>query len=126
MIEPKPAGVLVVDDDPGVRKVLTAVLQRYGCAVWSAGDGRTAVRVYEQNRAEVGVVLLDVCMPGLDGPQTLDALRAVDPGVRAMFMTGDPGYYTIEELRRRGMAVLHKPFTDLAALAGVLQEAAAA
>jgi len=125
MEHPKPAGVLVVDDDPGIRGLLTTALPRHGCAVWCACSGQAAVQVYEQNRAAIGVVLLDVQMPGLDGPQTLDALRAVDPGVRAVFMTGDAGHYTQDDLTRRGVAVLRKPFACLADLAETLRRVAA-
>lgn len=124
MEHPKPAGVLVVDDDPNIRGLLTAALPRHGCAVWCACNGRAAVQIYEQNKSAIGVVLLDVQMPGLDGPQTLAALRAVDPGVRAVFMTGDPGHHTHEDLTRWGVAVLRKPFASLDDLAETLCRAA--
>lgn len=123
MEHPK-TGVLVVDDDPGIRGLLTAALARLGCAVWAAGNGHAAVQVYEQNRAAIDVALLDVRMPGLDGPQTLAALRAVDPRVRAVFMTGDPGRYTPDDLARWGLAVLRKPFASLEDLAETLRRAA--
>lgn len=125
MEHPKPAGVLVVDDDAGIRNLLTKVLPRHGYAVWAAGNGQEALQVYEQNRAAIGVVLLDVQMPGLDGPQTLAALRAVNPGVRAVFMTGNSGRYTYDDLTRSGVAVLRKPFASLDDLAEALRRTAA-
>lgn len=63
------------------------------------------------------MVLLDVRMPGLDGLETLDALRKRDPEVRACFMSGDTGSYEPDELVQRGAAhVIAKPFllNDLA------------
>jgi serine/threonine-protein kinase RsbW len=107
-------GVLVVDDEPHVRQLLELVLARQGFPVWSAGGGRAAVEFYRRNQGLLGLVLLDVRMPGLDGPATLAALRQLNPNVRALFISGDPGEYTPESLLAMGAdAILHKPF-DLA------------
>jgi len=109
-------GVLVVDDDPQVRHLLELVLSREGFAVWSAASGRAAVEFYRQHRDRIGLALLDVRMPVLDGPQTLAALRRVNPQVRALFVSGDTGEYAPEALLGMGAdAVLQKPF-DLAEL----------
>jgi DNA-binding NtrC family response regulator len=56
--------------------------------VWLAADGRAALDLYRQHRQAITTVLLDVCMPGLDGPRTLLALREIDPGIRPCFMSG--------------------------------------
>jgi CheY-like chemotaxis protein len=104
-------GVLVVDDEHLVRVVLQLGLERDGFAVWMASNGREAIRMCRKHRARIGVVLLDVCMPGLDGPATLDALHQFDPEVVVCFMSGDTGAYEMEELRRRGArSVIAKPF----------------
>jgi CheY-like chemotaxis protein len=103
-------GVLVVDDEPLVRILLQRGLERDGFEVWLAANGREAIEVYREHRDQIDVVLLDVRMPGLDGPQTLDALRELDPEVRACFMSGNPGAYDPEELLRRGAEVIAKPF----------------
>jgi CheY-like chemotaxis protein len=67
------------------------------------------------------VVLLDVDMPDLDGPETLDALRELNPEVQACFMSGDSGNYQPDDLRKRGAAhVIAKPFL-LKDLANVLR-----
>src|SRR5262249_45350297 len=57
---------------------------------------------YRRHGRAVAAVLLDVRMPGLDGPQTLAALRRLDPAVRCCLMSGEPGGYTAEELLRPG------------------------
>jgi CheY-like chemotaxis protein/anti-sigma regulatory factor (Ser/Thr protein kinase) len=107
-------GVLVVDDEPHVRQLLELVLSRAGFSVWSAGGGRAAVEFYRQNQSLLGLVLLDVRMPGLDGPATLAALRQINPHIRALFVSGHTGEYTPESLLAMGAeAILHKPF-DLA------------
>lgn len=104
-------GVLVVDDEEGVRTLLATALPLHGFAVWVIPDGREAVGVYAEFRTRIDVVLLDVQMAGCDGPQTLAALRAIAPDVRACFMTGNPGHYTEQNLLNLGaLAVLGKPF----------------
>jgi CheY-like chemotaxis protein len=114
-------GVLVVDDEHLVRSMVQLGLERNGFHVWLASGGREAIGLYRNHRDRIAVVLLDVRMPGLDGPQTLDALRELNPGVRACFMSGDTAAYEPEELRQRGAAcVIAKPF-HLEDLANVLR-----
>ena len=104
-------GVLVVDDEHTVRAMVQLGLERQGFNVWQACGGREALRLYRKHRDDIAVVLLDVRMPGLDGPQTLEALRELNPEVRACFMSGDTGGYGPEQLRQRGDAcVIDKPF----------------
>jgi DNA-binding response OmpR family regulator len=86
-------------------------MRSHGFAVWLAGSGREAIELYRAHRDEIDVVLLDVKMPGLDGPGTLAALREIDPSVRCCFMTGDPGHYTPRMLVDLGaVIVFEKPF----------------
>jgi anti-anti-sigma factor len=106
-----PNGILVVDDEPGMRRVLEAGLCIEGFKVWVAGDGQQAIELYQQNRQQIAVVLLDVRMPEPDGPQTLIALQKLCPIVRCCFMTGTLWPYTEEELLRMGaMRIFRKPF----------------
>lgn len=110
LLRDKP-GVLVVDDDHLVRIMVQLGLERDGFDVWLASNGREAIQVYRTHRDSIGVVLLDVRMPGLDGPATLEALRNLNPEVLACFMSGDTGHYEPEDLRQRGAAcVIAKPF----------------
>ncbi|HEY8504799.1 MAG TPA: response regulator, partial [Gemmataceae bacterium] len=83
---PKP-GILVVDDEPFVLDVIEHLLRHHGFEVWPAGGGAEALALYQRHRDAVALVLLDVQMPGLDGPQTLRALRALNPDVRCCFMS---------------------------------------
>src|SRR5262245_55107189 len=74
---PAPA-ILVVDDEPMIRKLLQLQLQQQGFGVLVAADGREALVLYQARRSTIALVLLDVRMPDLDGPQTLAALRQCD------------------------------------------------
>ena len=113
-------GILVVDDDAAVRFLLDVGLQQYGFAVWQAADGQEALEVYQQEHAEIDLVLLDIRMPRLDGPQTLAALLRLNPQIRCCFMTGHAGSYSHDQLLRLGAAlIISKPF-QLAELAEIL------
>ena len=103
--------VLVVDDEPMVRAVLAAALGQYGVAVLLAAGGQQALELYEQHREGIALVLLDRRMPGLDGLQTLAAIRRLDPGVRCCLMSGAHDAHTGVELQALSVAcVFSKPF----------------
>ncbi len=104
-------GILVVDDDPMLRALLTVTLQKSGFTVWPATGGAEAIQVYQRQRSRIDVVLLDVRMPGLDGPHTLAKLQRLNPAVACCFMSGHTGGYTVAELLGRGaLHFFDKPF----------------
>jgi CheY-like chemotaxis protein len=116
--------ILVVDDNPVLRTLLDTVLGRSGFLVHSAACGTEAVEVFRKHWRTIQVVLLDVQLgEGPDGPDTLMALRQIDPGVRCCFMSADTGVYTVEQLLGRGaLAFFSKPFADLNTLTGRLRD----
>lgn len=65
--KPRRTGVLVVDDEPMVRNLVTLLLRRNGCVAWQAHDGKHAVELYPELQSDIDLVLLDKLMPGLDG-----------------------------------------------------------
>ena len=87
-------GVLIGDDDSFVRTMLRIGLQAYGFKIYLASNGQDAVEVYRQHRDSIDVVLLDIRMPGLDGPQALEAMRILNPEIRCCFMSGETGKYS--------------------------------
>jgi len=120
----RPPGVLVADDDTAVLHLIGSALAQDGFAVWLAAHGRAALDVYRQHREHIDVALLDVCMPELDGPQTMRALRELAPRIRCCFMTGYFGSSSREELVGLGAdAVLLKPFR-MAEVTAIVRSAA--
>jgi two-component system cell cycle sensor histidine kinase/response regulator CckA len=102
---------LVVDDEHPLRNIVQLGLERHGFEVLVASSGREAIELYRAHRETISVVLLDVRMPRLDGAQTLDRLRELNPAVLACFMSGDTGAYSRDDLIGRGAAcVIAKPF----------------
>jgi CheY-like chemotaxis protein len=108
MANERPA-VLVVDDESAVRRTLGAMLTFHGYEPVLAQGGAEAVEQCRARRGEIAAAVLDVRMPGMDGPATLDALRAVSPGLPCVFVTGESGYTDGELLARGASAVLGKP-----------------
>jgi CheY-like chemotaxis protein len=113
--------VLVVDDDPALRQMLQQTLVNMGAVVWPVGGGAEAVTVYREHAAEIDLVLCDVQMPGMDGPQTLQALQQINPAVVCYFMSGDPGTTSVSELEKLGAGYVYKPFA-LRQFPGILQK----
>jgi CheY-like chemotaxis protein len=118
-LSPSDPAVLVVDDDAGVRNLVTSVLEDAGLRVLAAADGQTAVELLRTN-PRIDLVLLDVKMPKPDGPQTLDLLWKIKPGLPCCFVTGNPAPYSVPGLLAMGaQAVLDKPFLIKALVAAV-------
>jgi len=80
--------ILVVDDDDGVRAVARSLLQRQGFTVMLATNGKEAVELFAEHRDEIRAVLLDLTMPVMSGDEALHQLRAHDPKVRIILMSG--------------------------------------
>lgn len=117
-----PPGVLVVDDEHLVRILVQLGLERDGFEVWLAATGREAIALYRTHWEDIDVVLLDVGMPKMDGLETLNALRELDPDVRVCFMSGNTGIYEPDELIKHGAAhLIFKPFL-VADLANILRQ----
>jgi two-component system, cell cycle sensor histidine kinase and response regulator CckA len=115
---PRPTGrerqvreqVLVVDDEPAVRRFATRILLEHGYVVHEAGDGAEALAFVTARGAAVAVVVSDIVMPRLNGVELLQALAISHPGLPIILMTG----YGTSALAERGIAapcaVLGKPF----------------
>ena len=110
--------VLVVEDEPAVLSLARRVLDREGYEVLVARSGEEARRLIEEEDARPNLVVTDVIMPEMSGPELIQRLRLQRPAIRSLFMSG----YAADELQARGLdreqeAFLAKPFTpaDLAA-----------
>jgi DNA-binding NtrC family response regulator len=99
--------VLVVDDEPGMRDTLTAILEKQGYQVSSAPDGETAFLAVQGEAFDV--VVMDVRLPGRDGVSVLEEMDSPPPQV--IMMTA---YAPEERLKAavgaKAYAILHKPF----------------
>ena len=105
------AGILVVEDDEGVRELVRTVLEEDGYTVYDAANGRQALELLDYTARRIDLILTDVVMPDINGPEfvsRLDALRSS----KVLFMSG----YADSQLVNRGLAdrtaaILQKPFS---------------
>lgn len=114
------ATVLVVDDEPMIRKIVTWILRREGYEVLEAEDGQGGLERFEDHE-EIDLVLSDIVMPNLDGVAMARELRQRRPRVCVLFMSGYSGHdrppLDDEDLR----LLLSKPFTPQQLVARVEQ-----
>ncbi len=103
--------VLVVDDEPSVRMLVTEVLEEHGYGGIEASDGPSGLRVLESD-ARIDLLITDVGLPGgLNGRQLADAARTTRPDLKVLFITGYAENAIIGNGQLApGMRVLTKPF----------------
>jgi CheY-like chemotaxis protein len=104
--------VLAVEDEASVRRVLSRILRQLGYAVLEAADGDDALRLDDEDGRHVDLLITDVVMPRLGGRQLAERMRARNPDLRVLFLSG----YGTEALANRGVSseddhVLRKPFS---------------
>jgi CheY-like chemotaxis protein len=104
--------ILVVDDEPEVRRLVSAMVSRHGYNVLNADSGEAAVAEYERHNAPIDLLLTDVVAPGMSGPMLADKLAEKQPGLRVLFMSGYDNTSVVQRyVVERGYDLLHKPFT---------------
>jgi PAS domain S-box-containing protein len=104
--------VLLVDDEAPVREVARQALEEFGYRVISCAAGADAVNQFNAACGEVQLVVTDMMMPEMDGPALVNALRAIEPGIRIVGITGVADTATINRLHALALtALLTKPFT---------------
>ena len=105
--------ILVAEDDDGTRATVARMLQRLGYQVMLAPDGLQALRMAEANLGRIDLLLTDVMMPGLSGPQLASKLQLQSPGMPVVFMSGYPedALAQVQGLRLETDFVA-KPFTS--------------
>lgn len=81
-----PHKVLIVDDEPGIRECLTEVLRGEGLDPLEAPSGTQAIDIFERERP--AGILLDLVMPGMDGVETMEKLKKLDPDIPIIIITG--------------------------------------
>ncbi|MBS0201736.1 MAG: PAS domain S-box protein [Planctomycetes bacterium] len=114
--------ILLVEDEDGVRGLAVLALQTYGYKVLAASNGKEMMRLVEQHKGEFDLMVTDVVMPGLGGPDLAKALRPILPFMKVLYCSG----YTDDAVVRHGLlqenvAFLQKPYTPLALVKKVRQ-----
>ena len=107
--------ILLVDDEKMVLDVGQKMLEKLGYRVITAPAGREALKIYRTDGHRIDMVILDMIMPDLGGGETLDELRAIDPAVKVLLVSGYGEQEKTVEIAHRGCrGFLKKPFSPKA------------
>ena len=104
--------ILVVEDDPSVRGLVQEALRVSGYDVLVARHGIEALLTGAKHMGPIHLLLTDVAMPQMSGPEVAEKLTGVRPDIKVLYMSGYPDHPVFEQGRvKRDTAFLHKPFT---------------
>jgi len=115
--------ILVVDDEEVVSEMISEMLIAVGYTVKIVSSGAAAVTLYKTDSSRINLVVLDILMPGMNGFETYDRLKEINPSIKVIFSSG----YSSDEqthriLRTDKQYFLQKPFT-LTELSEVIRKA---
>lgn len=115
--------ILVVDDTPSLKSLVTAILQPLGYTMLEAGSGAEAIQVSDSFAGRIDILITDVIMPGMNGRELAEAITARRPEIRVIYMSG----YTDNAIAHHGVldpgiVLIEKPITA-SKLTGVLMGA---
>jgi len=118
-VGPKRQGttILLVEDDEIMRSLTRQLLQEHGYTVVEADDGKSALEWAESHPQPVDLLLTDVVMKRMSGPELVERLHTSRPALKIVYMSGYTGELIAErEMLQRGITLLEKPFSRTALL----------
>ncbi len=103
--------ILIVDDESVIRKTAVAMLEELGYTVLTAEDGPKAIQHYKDSYPGVDLVLLDMIMPNMSGPEVFREIRAFDPSAKILVSSGYSKDRAVDELKQMGaVGFIKKPY----------------
>ncbi|MFO7687728.1 MAG: response regulator [Desulfobacterales bacterium] len=103
--------VLLVDDEEMIHHVCAAMLETMGYLVVAARSGKQAVDAVRQNMPGIDLVILDLTMPGMDGGQTFDCIREIQPAMPVILSSGYAVNGQVKKIMQKGCnGFIQKPF----------------
>ncbi|HMP74164.1 MAG TPA: histidine kinase N-terminal 7TM domain-containing protein [Kiritimatiellia bacterium] len=103
--------ILVVEDDPAIRRLILVMLRDHGYTVMEAEDGRVAVDLLDRGSVRPDLLITDVVMPEIDGYRLASIYRKRCPGIRVGYVSGYPRDYLEQQIAEENPFLLSKPFT---------------
>ena len=105
--------MLLVDEQTLHRRLVERQLQRGGYRVVAAASGRDALAILTERATSIDLLLTDIMMPGMIGPQLVAIVQIRWPAVRALCMTGGAEEWALQLMRDANLQCLEKPFTEI-------------
>jgi two-component system cell cycle sensor histidine kinase/response regulator CckA len=106
--------ILIAEDETAIRNILRTVLRRAGYRLIEAANGDEALESLREHGGCIDLLISDVVMPGLSGPDLAERVRAVQPNVRVLYLSGYSDVPIDDRLATEATAFLPKPFTPAA------------
>jgi CheY-like chemotaxis protein len=104
--------ILLAEDHDGLRDTAQEMLQKLGYRILVASDGRKAVDLFKANSDQIDLIVMDVVMPSLNGPEAYLEMSALRSGIRVIFTTGyTPEAKSLISMLEKGAAILQKPYS---------------
>jgi len=104
--------ILLAEDNEGLQEAAREMLEKLGYRVIPASNGAEAVQIFAENPGQFDLIILDVVMPNLSGPDAFSRIAAVRPDLRVLFSTGYTAEATsLNSLTEQGASILQKPYT---------------
>ena len=104
--------ILVVEDEAPIRQVIALSLRMHGYQVFEVTDGREAISLCERGEPQIQLLITDVVMPIMGGPELAEHVKRIRPDVKVLFVSGYADHALVHQgVRPRGTAFLQKPFT---------------
>ncbi len=109
--------ILVVEDEEPLRRLAVRVLQDQGYRVLDAAQGNDALLLLKRHPGLTHLVITDLIMPGMSGPELSRRIKAIHAGIKVLYMSGyAPNAFVNHDLLEKGMSYIQKPFTSDALL----------
>ena len=109
--------VLIVEDTRIVRNLVNATLQMEGYKVLSASNGGSALIKCEKYEGKIDLIITDVVMPEMNGPELVERLSTIIPGTKVLYMSGYIDNPVIQkEIKKKNIEYIQKPFTPVSLL----------
>ncbi len=103
--------ILFVDDEKSIIEVTKEILEILGYKVYAADSGQEAVNLYAKKKSEIDLVIQDMVMPGMNGLETFQALKVINPDIKVILSSGYVMNQQIEAVMEQGCrAFIQKPF----------------
>jgi len=103
--------ILVVDDEPLIAETTVEMLRLFECESVIAHNGEEAIELYRHHSDDICAIVLDLSMPSMNGEACCQALRAINPSVKIVFVSGMEGTGSVQQLVDEGLAgFVQKPF----------------
>jgi two-component system, cell cycle sensor histidine kinase and response regulator CckA len=111
-MEGEEKNVLVVDDEPEIRKLVAAMVNQFGYTAMTADSGEHALTLFRKHPESFELLITDVVAPGMSGPMLADKLSTLRPDLKVLYISGYDNTHLVRKyVLEKGHVLLSKPFT---------------